>query len=30
MLEKQAHADAFFARSANKLDFGNWDEKRWP
>ena len=27
MLEKQAHADAFFARSANKLDFGNWDEK---
>ena len=30
MLEKQAHADAF-ARSANKLDFGNWDErKRWP
>ena len=27
MLEKQAHADAFFARSANKLDFGNWGEK---
>ena len=27
MLEKQAHADAFFARSANKLDFGNWSEQ---
>jgi L-fuculose-phosphate aldolase len=27
MLEKQAHADAFFARSANKLDFGNWNEE---
>lgn len=27
MLEKQAHADAFFARSANKLDFGNWSEE---
>ncbi len=27
MLDKQAHSDAFFARSANNLDFGNWDEK---
>jgi L-fuculose-phosphate aldolase len=26
MLDKQAHSDAFFARSANKLDFGNWSD----
>lgn len=27
MSDKQLHSDAFFARSANKLDFGSWSDK---